>query len=107
MMNEELVRLKLLSLKEVKNQKPNHPACRKYFMHGLGHSLGLDVHDVSNGQKKLVDGAVFTVEPGIYIPNEGIGIRLEDNIVISGNQPINLMKDTPLEPNEIEERMNP
>jgi len=107
MMNEELVRLKLISLKEVKNQKPNHPACRKYFMHGLGHSLGLDVHDVSNGQKKLVDGAVFTVEPGIYIPNEGIGIRLEDNIVISGNQPINLMKDTPLEPNEIEERMNP
>ena len=107
MMNEELVRLKLLSLKEVKNQKPNHPACRKYFMHGLGHSLGLDVHDVSNGQKKLVDGAVFTVEPGIYIPDEEIGIRLEDNIVISGNQPINLMKDTPLEPNEIEERMNP
>ena len=56
---------------------------------------------------KLVDGAVFTVEPGIYIPDEEIGIRLEDNIVISGNQPINLMKDTPLEPNEIEERMNP
>ena len=107
MMNEELVRLKLLSLKEVKNQKPNNPACRKYFMHGLGHSLGLDVHDVSNEQKSLANGAVFTVEPGIYIPDEGIGIRLEDNIVISGNQPINLMKDTPLEPNEIEERMNP
>jgi len=106
MMNEELVRLKLISLKDIKNQKPGKPACHKYFMHGLGHSLGLDVHDVSNGQTHLSEGAVFTVEPGIYIPEEGIGIRLEDDIVISGNQPINLMTDAPLDPNEIEERMN-
>ena len=107
MMNEELVRLKLISLKDIKNQKPGKPACHKYFMHGLGHSLGLDVHDVSNGQTHLTEGAVFTVEPGIYIPEEGIGIRLEDDIVISDDQPINLMADAPLDPNEIEERMNP
>jgi Xaa-Pro aminopeptidase len=107
MMNEELVCLKLISLKDIKNQKSGKPACHKYFMHGLGHSLGLDVHDVSNGQTHLSDGAVFTVEPGIYIPEEGIGIRLEDDIVISGDQPINLMTDAPLDPNEIEERMNP
>ena len=107
MMNEELVRLKLIGLKDIKNQKPGKPACHKYFMHGLGHSLGLDVHDVSNRQTQLTEGAVFTVEPGIYIPEEGIGIRLEDDIVISGDQPINLMTDTPLDPNEIEERMNP
>ncbi|MDC3284331.1 M24 family metallopeptidase, partial [Opitutales bacterium] len=107
MMNEELVGLKLVSLKDLKKQKPNQPACRKYFMHGLGHSLGLDVHDVSIGQTHLNEGAVFTVEPGIYIPEERLGIRLEDNIVISGDQPINLMTEAPLEPNEIEERMNP
>ena len=107
MMNEELVRLKLISLRDIKNHKPGKPACHKYFMHGLGHSLGLDVHDVSNGQTHLTEGAVFTVEPGIYIPEEGIGIRLEDDIVISGDQPINLMTDAPLDPNEIEERMNP
>ena len=107
MMNEELVRLKLISLKDIKNQKPGKPACRKYFMHGLGHSLGLDVHDVSNGQTHFSDGAVFTVEPGIYIPEEGLGIRLEENIVISADQPINLTVEAPLDPNEIEERMNP
>ena len=107
MMNEELVRLKLISLKDIKNQKSGKPACHKYFMHGLGHSLGLDVHDVSNKQTHLSEGAVFTVEPGIYIPEEGIGIRLEDDIVISGDQPINLMTDAPLDPNEIEEHMNP
>jgi len=107
MMNEELVRLKLISLKDIKNQKPGKPVCRKYFMHGLGHSLGLDVHDVSNGQTHFSDGAVFTVEPGIYIPEEGLGIRLEENIVISANQPINLTVEAPIDPNEIEERMNP
>jgi len=107
MMNEELVRLKLISLKDIKNQKPGKPACRKYFMHGLGHSLGLDVHDVSNGQTHFSDGAVFTVEPGIYIPEECLGIRLEENIVISANQPINLTVEAPIDPNEIEERMNP
>jgi len=107
MMNEELVRLKLISLKEIHNQKPGKPVCRKYFMHGLGHSLGLDVHDVSNGQTHFSDGAVFTVEPGIYIPEECLGIRLEENIVISANQPINLTVEAPIDPNEIEERMNP
>ena len=106
LMNEELVSLKLLSLRDIKNQDPKNPACRKYFMHGLGHSLGLDVHDVSNGQSVLKENSVFTVEPGIYIPEEKIGIRLEENIVITPKGPLILTKNAPIEPDEIEAIMN-
>ncbi len=106
LMNEELVSLKLIRLKDVKNQDPKNPACRKYFMHGLGHSLGLDVHDVSNGQTVLKENSVFTVEPGIYIPEEKMGVRLEENIVITPQGPLVLTKDAPIEPDEIEEIMN-
>ena len=106
LMNEELVSLKLLSLRDIKNQDPKNPACRKYFMHGLGHSLGLDVHDVSNGQSALKENSVFTVEPGIYIPEEKIGIRLEENIVITPKGPLILTKNAPIEPDEIEAIMN-
>jgi len=106
LMNEELVSLKLLSLRDIKNQDPKNPACRKYFMHGLGHSLGLDVHDVSNGQSVLKENSVFTVEPGIYIPQEKIGIRLEENIVITPKGPLILTKNAPIEPDEIEAIMN-
>ena len=106
LMNEELVSLKLLSLRDIKNQDPKNPACRKYFMHGLGHSLGLDVHDVSNGQSIFRENSVFTVEPGIYIPQEKIGVRLEENIVITPKGPLIITENAPIEPDEIEAIMN-
>jgi Xaa-Pro aminopeptidase len=89
-------------LRDIKNQDPKNPACRKYFMHGLGHSLGLDVHDVSNGQSVLSENSVFTVEPGIYIPQEKIGVRLEENIFMTPKGPLVLTANAPIEPDEIE-----
>ena len=106
MMTEEMLRLKLITKGQVKKQDSDLPACRKYYMHGLGHSLGLDVHDVSNGQMEFRENSVFTVEPGIYLPDEGFGIRLEDDIQITKNGPINLMSNIPIEADEIEEIMN-
>ena len=106
MMTEEMLRLKLFTKEEIKKESTDQPACRKYFMHGLGHSLGLDVHDVSNEQSKFLNNSVFTVEPGIYLPDEGFGIRLEDNIQITPNGPVNLMSEVPIEPEEIEDIMN-
>ena len=106
MMTEEMLRLKLITKEEVKEQDPDKPACRKYFMHGLGHPMGLDVHDVNSGQHFFKENAVYTVEPGIYIPEEKLGVRLEDDIVITGNGPINLMAKTLIEPDEIEQIMN-
>ena len=106
MMTEELLRLKLITPAEVKKQDPANPACRKYFMHGLGHPMGLDVHDVNSGQHFFKENAVYTVEPGIYIPEEGLGVRLEDDIVITADGPVNLMAKTPIEPDEIEQIMN-
>ena len=106
MMTEEMLRLKLITKEEVKKQDPDKPACRKYFMHGLGHPMGLDVHDVNSGQHFFKENAVYTVEPGIYIPEEKLGVRLEDDIVITSEGPINLMSKTPIEPDEIEQIMN-
>jgi Xaa-Pro aminopeptidase len=106
MMTEEMLRLKLITKAEVKKQDSDQPACRKFYMHGLGHSLGLDVHDVSNGQSVFRENSVFTVEPGIYLPDEGFGVRLEDNIQITKNGPVNLMSKIPIEPEEIEQIMN-
>ena len=106
LMTEEMLRLKLITPSQVKKQDPEKPACRKYFMHGLGHSLGLDVHDVSNGQSEFREDSVFTVEPGIYVPDEGFGIRLEDNIQITQDGPKNLMANIPIEIEEIEQIMN-
>jgi Xaa-Pro aminopeptidase len=106
MMTEEMLRLKLITKAQVKKQDPDQPACRKFYMHGLGHSLGLDVHDVSNGQPVFRENSVFTVEPGIYLPEEGFGVRLEDNIQITKNGPVNLMSKIPIEAEEIEQIMN-
>ena len=106
MMTEELLTLGLLTPKEVKTQDSKWPAYKKYFMHGTSHHLGLDVHDVWITSKKVAAGMVFTVEPGIYLPEEGFGIRLEDDIFIAENENINLMEDIPIEIEEIEDLMN-
>ena len=105
-MNEELLQLGLLKPSQVKQQNPDKPACRKYFMHGLGHPLGLDVHDVGDANVPFAPGTVLTVEPGIYLPDEDFGIRLEDDIVVTESGPVNLMAKIPIEADEIESIMN-
>ena len=105
-MEKELVALGLLSKTELKQQDPNLPAYKKYFMHGTSHHLGLDVHDYGYPQMKMKAGMVFTVEPGIYIREEKLGIRLENDVVIKEDGIIDLMKNIPIEAEEIEELMN-
>ncbi len=105
MMTEELLQLGLITSEEVKNQNPNWPAYKKYFMHGTSHFLGLDVHDVGYFYEPMAVGNVFTVEPGIYIPAENLGIRLENNILITEKGNDDLMKNIPLEAEEIESLM--
>ena len=105
-MEGELLGLGLLDKTDIKNQDPKNPAFRKYFMHGTSHHLGLDVHDVANIYRKMAIGMVFTVEPGIYIREENLGIRLEDNLVINGHGLDNLMGNIPIEAEEIEALMN-
>ncbi|MFD1001785.1 aminopeptidase P family protein [Ohtaekwangia kribbensis] len=102
----ELIDLKLLDKKDVKNQDKDKPLFMKYFMHGTGHQLGLDVHDVGSMYHKMQVGQVWTVEPGIYIREEGFGIRIENNVVIEKNGIHDLMKHIPVEVEEIEEIMN-
>jgi Xaa-Pro aminopeptidase len=107
LMEEQLVNLKLITLDDIKNQNPDWPAYKKYFMHGTSHFLGLDTHDVGLWNEPIQAGMVFTCEPGIYIPEEGLGIRLEDDLVVQEKgEPFNLMKDIPLEAEEIENLMN-
>lgn len=107
LMEEQLVNLGLISTQDIANQKPEWPAYKKYFMHGTSHFLGLDTHDVGLWHEPTQAGMVFTCEPGIYIPEEGLGIRLEDDLVVQDSgSPFNLMKDIPLEAEEIEELMN-
>ena len=105
-MEGELVDLGLLSKTDIKNQDPMRPAYKKYFMHGTSHHLGLDVHDYGYPQMKMKAGMVFTVEPGIYIREENLGIRLENDVVITDNGIVDLMKNIPIETEEIEEIMN-
>lgn len=103
---QELIKLKLIDKTDVKNQNPDKPLFMKYFMHGTSHMLGLDVHDVGNMYGKMVPGMVWTVEPGIYIKEEGIGVRIENNVVITKTGNTDLMKNIPVEVEEIEEIMN-
>ena len=106
LMEEELIKLRLLRLSAVKKQDVKNPLYKKYFMHGTSHYLGLDVHDYGNRYRKFEAGMVFTCEPGIYIREENLGIRLENDILITKNGNVDLMKNIPIEADEIEELMN-
>jgi len=105
-MTSELIGLGLLTKHDVEKQDPKMPAYKKYFMHGTSHHLGLDVHDFASRYKPFEVGNILTCEPGIYIPTEGLGIRLENNILITNGGNIDLMADIPVEVEEIEEIMN-
>ena len=104
-MQEELLELGLITSAEVRNQSSNAPAYKKYFMHGTSHFLGIDVHDVGYFHEPMQAGMVFTVEPGIYIPEEGIGVRLENDILIIENGIEDLMATIPIEAEEIQDLM--
>ncbi len=107
LMTKELLGLKLIDKADVKNENPDWPAYKKYFMHGTSHHMGLDTHDYGILWEPMKANMVFTVEPGIYIPQEGFGIRLEDDVVIQKKgEPFNLMRNIPIEAEEIEELMN-
>lgn len=101
----ELIELGLLNADEVKDQNPDKPLYKKYFMHGTAHHIGLDVHDVGDTWRPMEAGMVFTCEPGIYIPDEGFGIRLENDILISESGNVDLMESIPIEADEIEALM--
>jgi Xaa-Pro aminopeptidase len=105
-MEQELIKLGLIDAAEVKKQNPENPLYKKYFMHGTSHYLGIDVHDVGFRYAQMQAGMAFTCEPGIYIPEEGIGIRLENDVVLTENGNIDLMESIPLEADEIEELMS-
>ncbi|EDY20796.1 peptidase M24 [Chthoniobacter flavus Ellin428] len=104
-MAKELVDLKLIKAAEVRKQGAEKKAVRKYFMHGIGHPIGLDVHDVSVIGAPIEAGWVMTCEPGIYIPEENLGIRLEDTVLVTKDGPQSLMADIPMEAGEIEALM--
>lgn len=107
LMTSELLGLGLLDKADVQNQDPEWPAYKKYFMHGTSHHMGLDTHDYGLLYEPMKANMVFTVEPGIYIPAEGFGIRLEDNVVIQeSGEPFNMMANIPIEVEEIESIMN-
>lgn len=106
-MTSELLKLGLIDKADVQNEDPKWPAYKKYFMHGTSHHIGLDTHDYGLIHEPIKANMVFTVEPGIYIPKEGFGIRLEDDVVVQEKgEPFNLMKNIPIEADEIEELMN-
>jgi Xaa-Pro aminopeptidase len=104
-MTAELLTLGLLKPRDVKKENPDNPAVKKYFMHGLGHPIGLDVHDVGDTTKPMHAGWVMTVEPGIYLPEENLAVRLENTVLVTENGPVDLMADIPIEADEIEAAM--
>ncbi len=106
-MTSELLGLGLLDKADIQNEDPDWPAYKKYFMHGTSHHIGLDTHDYGILTEPMTANMVFTVEPGIYLPDEGFGIRLEDDVVIQETgEPFNLMRNIPIEADEIEDLMN-
>lgn len=106
MVEKELIGLGIFTETDVKNHKGEQPLFKKYFMHGTSHFLGLDVHDVGDFNKPIKPGMVFTCEPGIYIREEGIGVRIENNILVTEDAPKDLMANIPIEVEEIEDLMN-
>ena len=105
LVEKELVDLGLLKMAEIRRQNPDKPALKKYFMHGVGHPLGLDVHDVADTTQPIQEGWVLTVEPAIYLPAEGFAVRLENDILVGANGNLDLMEDIPIESGEIEKLM--
>ena len=103
---EECVGLGLLKPSQIKKQTPDAPAVRPFFMHGVSHPIGLDVHDVTYNHFKLAPGWVLTCEPAIYLKEEGFGIRLENTVLVTENGPRDLMADIPIEADEVEALMN-
>ncbi len=106
LMERELVHLGLFTAAEARKQGPDKALVKKYFMHGTSHHLGLDVHDVSPPNEAFAEGMVFTIEPGIYIREEGLGVRLENDVVLGKKKNLDLMAKIPIEADEIEELMN-
>lgn len=105
-MESELLGLGLISRDDIEKQDKDKPAYKKYFMHGTSHHLGLDVHDLMHRYEPFRAGMVFTCEPGIYIPDENLGIRLENDILITDDGPVDLFGNIPIDPEEIEELMH-
>jgi len=107
LMESELLKLNLIDKTDIKNQDPNWPAYKKYFMHGTSHFIGLDTHDLGLYDEPIKAGMAFTCEPGIYIPEEDLGIRTEDDLIVQkSGAPFNLMGEIPIEVDEIETLMN-
>jgi Xaa-Pro aminopeptidase len=102
-MAEELLELGLIDKNQYASDSMENPACKNFFMHGLGHSLGLGVHDPAPSNGPLESGWVMTVEPGLYLPSEGIEIRLENDVLVTESGPVDLCQDIPLEPDDIED----
>jgi len=102
MIEFELIGLGLLDKHDITKQDPENPLYKKYFMHGTSHHMGLDVHDLVDRERVFESGMVVTCEPGIYIREENLGIRLENDLLMTKNSPINLMQNIPIEIEEIE-----
>lgn len=104
-MNKQLLKIGLLTKEDIKNETPDNRACSKYFYHGLGHHLGIDVHDLGSRNTPIKEGMVFTIEPGIYVEQEQIGIRIENNFWVTKTGNVDLFKGIPITTDEIERAM--